>query len=138
MAKGDIVYSTRPTSVMNKIQEMRNKWGISTANVANFPVGGTTTVAERNKLIDYLNEGKSKSGWTGTVPAKINANELLTDAFDALLTAADSIKSYCACNCNYCSCDCNRCGCNCNRCCNDGSDGATSKCVDWSPKVIIW
>lgn len=136
MAKGDIVYPTTANQVMSKIKEMRSKWGISTSGSVTFSTGNKTLASERNNLTAWIQEGKNKSGWGGTVPSGVSVGQLLTDEFSALLNAAEAIRTHCPCNCNYCSCNCDRCSCNCNRCCTDGSDN--SRCVDWTKREISW
>lgn len=128
MAAGDKVLAQQATNVMNKIKEMRTKWGSSSTEVITFDENRTTLHSDVSKMIDWLADGKSRSKWTGTVPAKPASETLLVDIMDQLYNTADAIKNYCACNCNYCSCNCNYCRCNCNYSCSDCSctDGSDS------------
>ena len=116
MAKGDVILSSSPTSVMNKIKEMRSKWGITNSNVKTFNSGNTANATDINTMIDWINEGKTKSGWSGSVPSKVNVSELITEITASLLSTAEAIRAHCPCNCNHCSCNCNRCD-NCHQNC---------------------
>lgn len=123
MAVGDKITTTPATSAMNKIREMQSKWGISQTNKS-YVAGNKIVTTDAKDLYTWLTQAKNKSGWTGTVPTQLNVstNTNITNVFDLAYSTAESIRTYCACNCNYCSCNCNRCGCDCNDCCNDGNN----------------
>lgn len=102
-------------NTIGKIKSMQSKWGI-TQTSKTFTVGQTITASDTNQLIDMLTQGKSKSGWGGSISSKVNVGDLIRDITASLNSQADAITSHCPCNCNHCSCNCNRCGCNCDNC----------------------
>ena len=121
---GEIVRANDGTNLMNKINSMRAKWGIS-GSATTFTAGQTSTSSSQiNSMIDWINEGKNKSGWSGSVSPKVNAGDLLKNIIATLSSTADQITAHCPCNCNHCSCNCNRCSCNCDNCdnCHVGCD----------------
>lgn len=120
-AKGTLAKATTPTALMNKIKEMRTKWGL-TGTVKTFTSNSTViTAKDFNDMVDYVTAGKTASKWTGTVQSKVSVGQLLVDKYNLLLANAESIRTYCACNCNYCSC-------NCDYCCNSSCNKCSSNC----------
>lgn len=120
---GTKILATEPQKAFNKIKEMRTKWGL-TAVSDDYTVGNVILDDDARNMYTWLSEGKTKSKWTGTVPTTINvtAGNKITEIFTSAYNTAESIRTYCACNCNHCSCNCNHCSCNCNNCCDDGNN----------------
>ena len=123
MAKGDLITPAGATRAMSKIREMQSKWGL-TQRTKTYSSGNVILRTDASDLYSWLAEGKSKSGWTGTVPTSLNvtAGSNIIDVFDVAYSTAESIRTYCRCNCNYCSCDCDRCSCDSDYCCTDGNN----------------
>lgn len=119
MAAGDKLVASKPTTVMNNINSMRAKWGITNSSSKTFTSGTTkVTASDINTMLDWIAEGKTKSGWTGSIPSDVVVGNLVTDILDQMITTTTNITNHCPCNCNYCSCNCNHCSCNCNNCNN--------------------
>lgn len=118
---GDLIKKDKPTNTMNKIKQIWSKWGGS-STVVTFTDGTPAKGDDIKKLVAYLQDGKRRSGWGGTVPTAPNNGDLIKDIFAQLDSAADGIKNHCSCNCNHCSCNCNHCSCQGDCGCNNTRD----------------
>lgn len=121
MAKGDTVLASKHNSAVNAVNDCRAKWkGDRPAPAVGS--GGVVTASAANQLLNWLNECKSASGWGGTigVSSKVVGNYLV-DEYDRLISDANTIRNYCACNGNCtggCSGTCRaRCRNSCSRSC---------------------
>ena len=115
------VTASEINTTIGKVKSMQSKWGLSQTGMS-VSSGSTMRASEINSIIDMINQGKSKSGWTGSVSSKVNVGEVIRNILASLNSQADAITSHCPCNCNHCSCNCNHCPCNCDRCYNCGSN----------------
>ena len=107
-------------TTINKIKAMQSKWGLGQTSKS-FTTGSKILASDTNQLIDMIVAGKSKSGWGGSVSAKVNIGQIISNISASLNSQADAITSHCPCNCNHCSCNCNHCSCNCDHCRNCSS-----------------
>lgn len=101
---GESIKASDAKRVMDKISEMRVRWGSTTGEVIPFTVGKVITALDTNKLVDFILEGKSRSGWTGVVSPKVSVGQYIDRTWFDLWNQAEAIRVYCGCDCNFCAC----------------------------------
>lgn len=115
--------ASEANTTINKIKSMQSKWGLSQTSKS-FSSGSIMYASDINQMVDMILQGKSKSGWGGSVSSKVGVGELIRNILASLNSQADAITAHCPCNCNHCNCNCNHCKCNCDQCytCNSSCD----------------
>lgn len=124
--------SAKVRSAMSAIINCRNKWGTGYSGTWSPSAGSIAYAANHNDMMVWLQDVKSRSGYTGTViNDRVSAGTVVRNLYDTIVAHANAIYNHCRCNCDHCACNCQHCSCNCQHCsCNSQCSCNCNNCCN--------